>query len=275
MRIVLVVETGPQAGRKIELQPGQTLQIGRGREADLGFPEDKLMSGLHCVVQCGVKVCAIRDLGSTNGLLINGQKVRAAELKHGDRIVAGRTEFAVSTPFNDEALAKRSLVSVLRGDFQPLYAILDAARDPKILPLLRDSGESYQALYEVEEVDESEEIAPYLVRLPPDSDFLGTLSREAPGHNWGVYLTCDLPMNQIAQHLRRRLTVRLPNGDEVLFRYYDPRILSVYLPLNDASEVREFFGPIQSYLVEGETPSEYWRFWVETDGLKMAKFIFA
>ncbi len=41
-----------------------------------------------------------------------------------------------------------TLVSLLREDFQPLWAILDAARDEAILPMLRESKAEFQSLYE-------------------------------------------------------------------------------------------------------------------------------
>jgi hypothetical protein len=37
-----------------------------------------------------------------------------------------------------------------------------------------------------------------------------------------------------------------------MFRYYDPRVLRVYLPTCQPNELRTVFGPIRSYLVEGE-----------------------
>lgn len=40
-----------------------------------------------------------------------------------------------------------------------------------------------------------------------------------------------------------------------MFRYYDPRVLRVYLPTCRPDELRTVFGPIRSYLVEGEDGS--------------------
>ena len=39
---------------------------------------------------CGYRV---RDLGSTNGTLLNGSEVKLAELKHGDRLEMGEQAF--------------------------------------------------------------------------------------------------------------------------------------------------------------------------------------
>ena len=39
-----------------------------------------------------------------------------------------------------------------------------------------------------------------------------------------------------------------------------PRVLRVYLPTCNAKETEQFFGPIEHYLVEGETPDKLLQF---------------
>src|SRR5205823_4716059 len=67
-----------------------------------------------------------------------------------------------------------SLLDVLRKA-QPLFAVLDAARDEQVLELLRSSGDEFQSLYEGAPAEELETVAPYLVRLPPGSKLLEAL----------------------------------------------------------------------------------------------------
>jgi len=80
--------------------PGFT--IGRGTEADLRI-NDPGVSRLHAEVIVeevptgGIRV-SITDLGSTNGLIINGQKLRSAELSQGSRIEIGSTRLLVHSP---------------------------------------------------------------------------------------------------------------------------------------------------------------------------------
>ena len=54
---------------------------------------------------------------------------------------------------------------MLRNDCQPLYAVLDAARDIKILAVLMESKEEHQSLYEGVQGAQLSQVAPYLVRL--------------------------------------------------------------------------------------------------------------
>jgi len=153
-----------------------------------------------------------------------------------------------------DATPQERLLYLLRSDFQPLYAVLDAARDIKILALLFKSNEEYQSLYEGPQGAKLAQVAPYLVRLKKDSLLLEKLVRDGWGESWGVYLTCASEFNEVRRHLRHFLEVMLPEGEQVYFRFYDPRVLRVYLPTCNFEEINYFFGPIKNYLMEDEEP---------------------
>lgn len=51
------------------------------------------VSKYHAAVFCKDKVWHLKDVGSKNGTLVNGKRVREATLKHGDKITIGNTEF--------------------------------------------------------------------------------------------------------------------------------------------------------------------------------------
>src|SRR5262249_54263324 len=118
------------------------------------------------------------------------------------------------------------LLRSLRATTLPLFAVLDAARNPMVLALLFQAKDRWQSLYEGVEGDRLAAAAPYLVQLPKPSPLLETLARDA----WGIYLTCDQPFEAVRKHLRRFLLVTDEEGEELYFRYYDPRVLRVYLP---------------------------------------------
>jgi len=85
----LVVTDGPGAGRRLRLGARQTL--GRGREADVRL-EDPGASRLHArLVRDGGRYVAT-DLGSKNGLRVNGRRCRHPRtLRAGDQITIGAT----------------------------------------------------------------------------------------------------------------------------------------------------------------------------------------
>ncbi len=159
------------------------------------------------------------------------------------------------------------LLTLLRRDFQPLYGLLDAAVEPSVLKVIFESKEEYQSLYEGAQGAQLTHFAPYLIRIPPQSPLLDTLVKQAWAKNWGVYLTCDKPLKDLRNHFRHFLTVKLPDGKQVYFRYYDPRVLRLFLPTCLPDETNQFFGPVKQFLVEAEDPNLALHF---TRGLKGA-----
>ncbi len=55
--------------------------------------DDEALSGRHFEVEARGNEFFIRDLDSSNGTLVNGNRVRAAQLAVGDKIQAGQTSF--------------------------------------------------------------------------------------------------------------------------------------------------------------------------------------
>jgi Domain of unknown function (DUF4123)/Inner membrane component of T3SS, cytoplasmic domain len=266
MPIFIEVQTGPCKGQRTQLHPGRTLRVGRTSKSDLTFAGDSLMSGVHFALQCSENGCSIRDLNSLNGTSLNGQKVTQSALRHGDTILAGATTFLLSIepqqqpsvaepppPLPAAASLHDRLLFLLRRDFQSLYAILDAARDIKILPLLLKSNEEHQSLYEGTEGARLAQVAPYLINFKKDSTFLDTLVRQGWGHSWGVFLTSPSDFREVRRHFRHFLEVELPSGKQVYFRFYDPRVLRVFLPTCTPEDTNRIFGPVQSYLLEDES----------------------
>src|SRR5262249_43487916 len=120
---------------------------------------------------------------------------------------------------------KAEALAALRAEQAPLYAVLDAAREDRILTLLRSSPEQAQSLYEGLEGEELEDVAPYLVALPKDSWLLARLLEEGWGERWGIYLICGRPFQEVRRQLRRNLIVTVrETEDRLYFRFYDPKV---------------------------------------------------
>ncbi len=75
------------------------VRIGRKTDRnDLAFPQDGYMSATHLVLDVDLDYLELKDLGSTNGTFVNGEKVAAnewMELAVSDEIKAGQTKFIV------------------------------------------------------------------------------------------------------------------------------------------------------------------------------------
>ena len=282
MPFFLEVRSGPQAGDRIRLELGRILRVGRTDRADVAFTEDSHMSSLHFSLGWDGAHCRVTDLNSRNGILVNGEVVSATVVRDGDSILAGETAFLirvepdppVTVASSAAALAspavpttpQERLLPLMRRDLQPLYAILDAARDIRILALLVHHKEECQSLYEGPEGAKLAQVAPYLVRLTPDSKLLEALVKEGWGKSWGVYLTCAGDFQEIRRHLRHFLQVRLPDGEQVYFRFYDPRVMRIFLPTCIAEEATQFFGSIKRYVLEGEEPDQLLEFTSQSRG---------
>ncbi|MFL6047274.1 MAG: FhaA domain-containing protein [Propionibacteriaceae bacterium] len=96
-RAPLVLEVN---GTRHPLQP-PGLVIGRGSDADLRI-NDPGISRRHAQIRVspagpGVKIDIV-DLGSTNGIAVNGQRVQQATLHEGSRIEIGSTRMLVHAP---------------------------------------------------------------------------------------------------------------------------------------------------------------------------------
>lgn len=285
-RVIVAVKWGPLDGRKVVISPGEVICVGRSERAGLVVPHDALMSAAHFEVSWDGVECRFRDLKSATGTLLNGEAgVSAGVVANGDWLKAGETVFTVhlegATPAREaeddeegeksegeveladqsahaeartagEAAEKALLV--LRGEVEqePLYAVLDGARDKRIRELLRESVEEHRTLYDGVQGEALGEVAPYLVRLPPGSRLLEALVREGWGRRWGIFLTSRQPFREVRRHLRRFLMVEDETGETLYFRYYDPWVLQRFLPTCTALQKDEFAKNILTFFAEAE-----------------------
>jgi pSer/pThr/pTyr-binding forkhead associated (FHA) protein len=66
-----------------------SLKIGRGQHNDFVLRNDSI-SGNHCVLNSNRDgQWSVTDLNSGNGVVLNGESVQQAELRHGDTIELG------------------------------------------------------------------------------------------------------------------------------------------------------------------------------------------
>jgi len=80
--------SGKYQGGEFPLKPEKQIVIGRSGELDMVLVED-MVSRKHAKINTSAGKITIEDLGSTNGTFVNGEKIRHARLKEGDRILIG------------------------------------------------------------------------------------------------------------------------------------------------------------------------------------------
>ena len=134
-----------------------------------------------------------------------------------------------------------------------VYAVLDAARDERMLALLRRAGAQYRSLYEGPEAQELESVAPYLVELTREQALLKRLIGSGWGKGWGIFLTGTRPFDEIRRHLRKFLMVREEEtGKRLYFRFYDPRVLRVFLPTCSPPQQAALYAEVDCFFAEAE-----------------------
>jgi hypothetical protein len=140
-----------------------------------------------------------------------------------------------------------------------VFAVLDGARDRRISWELDSTFCEHDCLYAGDLPQQLRSAAPYLVQLDRDDRLAAFILDNGWGKNWGVFLRSDIGIRNLRKHLRGFLRVKDEHGNRLLFRYYDPRVLKLYLPTCTAAELHTVFGPIHSIVMEtagGESAAE-------------------
>ncbi len=156
--------------------------------------------------------------------------------------------------------AQNRWFSSLREYFWPqgfrrdIWAVVDAARDSRILPMLQSFHLERHCLYSGPLPPALEAAAPYLVQLDYEDPGTRHFLEHAWGNSWGIFLKCGTHTNALRRHLREFLVVCDASGRRLVFRYYDPRVLRVFLPTCTERELEAIFGPIDRFWIEDEQP---------------------
>lgn len=87
----LTAVAGPYLGQSFALSRGENL-IGR-KEGAIVLADDAQVSRRHCVIVWDDSGLSLRDLRSTNGSWVNGQRVSEAKLHPGDVLALGQSQF--------------------------------------------------------------------------------------------------------------------------------------------------------------------------------------
>ena len=162
----------------------------------------------------------------------------------------------------------RAQLQFLMGPREHVYAVVDAARDNELAVAARSRfGLRLHTLFEGELAQYLDHAAPHLIPVRLDCEYV-ELWAEHLGRSAGILLLTNADTDALRAHLRRMFVVTDEHGEEYFFRFYDPRVLRVYLPTCTVEEGHDFFGPIRRILVESERPGMILRYEVDHRGVK-------
>lgn len=92
---VLHMVSGSEIGRALRIGLGQSFSAGRLEQNDFAFPNEHSMSGRHFQIEFTGGELVVQDIGSRNGMIVNGIPCKRAILCDADRLMVGDAMFQV------------------------------------------------------------------------------------------------------------------------------------------------------------------------------------
>lgn len=127
------------------------LLIGRHPSCDIILLSSRKVSRIHCCIAQAGNRLLIRDLGSTNGIRVNGEVVEESEIRLGDDVVIGDMEFFIGDGSNRRPT--RNGQKNGSEDSMPVkqFAGLDSAETPLVVK--SPDADEYDLLADPEDED--------------------------------------------------------------------------------------------------------------------------
>jgi len=170
----LKIDTGPQKNQVFFLRPPGPYHVGRDEAAEVPL-FDRRASRSHCRIDFRDDGYRITDLDSKAGTLLNDVRVASEILRHGDRLIVGRTALTFSLDETSDPLVGRVLGGyrilerVGRGGMGTVYRALQLSLDRvvalKVLSNELSQDPEFSALFVREARAAAELSHPHLVRV--------------------------------------------------------------------------------------------------------------
>ena len=271
------------------MRAGTIMRIGRTAKSDYALGEDSYLSGQHFAIENDGTEPRARDLGSSNGTFVNGERVTSETvLKEGDSLTAGGSGFTVhldaaaqsTAQDNSPRVATLPTESFSQGTSKISRSELGLSGESTGWPgftraqsvllrsLYRDGDNVFAVLdpqrdgripafldasgEQFASLDDGFRVAAYVVQLPPHARLLDVLIKDGWSRGWGFYCTSLGGLEEICVHLKNFVTLYTPGGVPITNRFWDPRVLRASAPALLPQEAVDFFGPLTRILVEGE-----------------------
>lgn len=144
----------PNGDEQVERLNGEVFRIGRYEGNDLAF-DNPYISRYHAEITAQGAAYQIRDLGSTSGTFVNGERVKLHKLKDGDHIRLGRGRGIELVFHGDSAEEATGRDDTPPDTLQPVHVVtpentrfLNTSRLPNSGELTGETVDSLRALYE-------------------------------------------------------------------------------------------------------------------------------
>lgn len=168
-------------------------------------------------------------------------------------------------------MTKEDLEKKLFSKNTHLYAVLDGASVPELRMKLFETRPAHYCLFRGELPPDVEEVAPYVIQLKADTPFTDWVLSESFGKHWGIFAHSRHSIKEMRRHFRLLVKVYDEEGNPMIFRFYDPRVLPNFLPTCNESELKYFFGTVDAFFAENVKAETLWSFKLENDVLKQSE----
>ena len=136
-----------------------------------------------------------------------------------------------------------------------VFYVFDGARLEDELDTAQALNPNFDSLYRGQSEETLASVAPYIFTVERGSEFERWYFDKGWGDSWGVIVYADDDMKSLHKHFRKFLMVQTEDGEELYFRFYDPRVLRIFLPTCDKEQLKEFFGLVSCFICEDEDPA--------------------
>lgn len=128
------------------------------------------------------------------------------------------------------------------------YYLLDGAKCNDALDETLKQATKYLSLYKGRSEENLASVAPYLIVA--DTNFQQWIQKNGWGDSWGYFLESDLPFEAVYSHFRKFLIVEDEDFKPLYFRFYDPRVIRLFLPTCDSKQLQTFLDPVDYIISE-------------------------
>lgn len=187
----LVVTDGPDAVGTTFTSAGERAVLGTHASADFVL-SDSAVSRFHCDISVQGGRLLVRDLGSRNGMSVDGVPVQAAYLRSGATLTVGRTQLRCDVDADQVkiALSGRSRFGLMHGTspaMRAVFSVLERAAEINSTIILEgETGTGKELAAESIHMEGPRSNGPFIVvdcgAIPPD-----LLESELFGHQRGAF----------------------------------------------------------------------------------------
>jgi hypothetical protein len=129
------------------------------------------------------------------------------------------------------------------------YALMDCSLDSTLYPAIIKSGCPLIGLYREPWQKKLGEIAPHLVELETGSPFYRELVSWDWYGNWGYFVQSGASLDDLGAALAPLTLATAPNGQQVFFRFFDPRVLRPFLSAATKTDIELLFTTATRFVV--------------------------